>query len=211
MMHTRAFATLVFALAAAPLPAQVGRSAALLDPNVATEAELAAVPGFSPAIAKDALAARPFLRPAAFDAFLAGKGLTAEQRAAAYARVFLHLDLNDATDAEIELIPGVGARMLREFKEYRPYRGLAQFRREIGKYVNAAELDRLTGYVYVRMDLNAASDEDLRTIPGLGPRMLREFKEYRPYDGLPRFRKEIGKYVNEKEVARLERYVKIGN
>jgi len=37
--------------------------------------------------------------------------------------------------------------------------------------------------------------------------MLHEFKEYRPYDNIARFRREIGKYVNEKEVARLERYV----
>ena len=37
--------------------------------------------------------------------------------------------------------------------------------------------------------------------------MLREFKEYRPYKSIEQFRKEIGKYVNTKEVARLERYV----
>jgi len=39
--------------------------------------------------------------------------------------------------------------------------------------------------------------------------MVREFKEYRPYDNIEKFRKEIGKYVNQKEVARLERYVTI--
>jgi hypothetical protein len=37
--------------------------------------------------------------------------------------------------------------------------------------------------------------------------MLREFKEYRPYDSIEKFRKEIGKYVDTKEVARLERFV----
>jgi len=37
--------------------------------------------------------------------------------------------------------------------------------------------------------------------------MLREFKEYRPYTSIEQFRREIGKYVNAKEVARLERYV----
>jgi hypothetical protein len=40
--------------------------------------------------------------------------------------------------------------MLREFKEYRPYRGIEQFRREIGKYVNAAEVARLERYVEIR-------------------------------------------------------------
>jgi hypothetical protein len=40
--------------------------------------------------------------------------------------------------------------------------------------------------------------------------MLREFKEYRPYENMEKFRREIGKYVDSKEVARLERYVTIG-
>jgi hypothetical protein len=39
--------------------------------------------------------------------------------------------------------------------------------------------------------------------------MLREFKEYRPYENVERFRREIGKYVSPKEVARLERYVTV--
>jgi DNA uptake protein ComE-like DNA-binding protein len=61
--------------------------------------------------------------------------------------------------------------------------------------------------VFVPINLNTASDEDILSIPGMGPRMLHEFKEYRPYKAIEQFRKEIGKYVNEKEVARLERYV----
>jgi hypothetical protein len=37
--------------------------------------------------------------------------------------------------------------------------------------------------------------------------MLREFKEYRPYAALAQFHREIGKYVDDKELARLEQYV----
>jgi predicted DNA-binding helix-hairpin-helix protein len=99
--------------------------------------------------------------------------------------------------------------MLHEFKEYRPYRALAQFRREIGKYVDDKELARLEQYVFVPINLNTASDADILTIPGMGNRMLREFKEYRPYRSIEQFRREIGKYVNDKEVARFERYVTI--
>ena len=57
------------------------------------------------------------------------------------------------------------------------------------------------------INLNTASDEDILTIPGLGRRMLHEFKEYRPYRALAQFRREIGKYVDDDEVARFERYV----
>jgi hypothetical protein len=37
--------------------------------------------------------------------------------------------------------------------------------------------------------------------------MLHEFKEYRPYKSIEQFRREIGKYVDKTELARLERYV----
>jgi hypothetical protein len=37
--------------------------------------------------------------------------------------------------------------------------------------------------------------------------MVHEFEEYRPYTSIEQFRAEIGKYVDEKEVARLERYI----
>ncbi|HET7612973.1 MAG TPA: hypothetical protein VFK26_03525 [Gemmatimonadaceae bacterium] len=60
------------------------------------------------------------------------------------------IDLNTATDAQILAIPGMGPRMLREFKEYRPYTSMDQFRREIGKYVDKAELARLEQYVYIK-------------------------------------------------------------
>jgi radical SAM superfamily enzyme with C-terminal helix-hairpin-helix motif len=99
--------------------------------------------------------------------------------------------------------------MLHEFEEYRPYVGLAQFHREIDKYVDDQELARLEQYVFVPLDLNTASDADILTIPGVGPRMLHEFQEYRPYRSMEQFRREIGKYVDEKELSRLERYVTI--
>jgi radical SAM superfamily enzyme with C-terminal helix-hairpin-helix motif len=99
------------------------------------------------------------------------------------------------------------ARMAHEFEEYRPYTSLEQFRREIGKYVDENEVARLEQYVFVPMSLNTASSEDFMTIPGMTARMVHEFEEYRPYTSIEQFRREIGKYVDENEVARLESYV----
>jgi len=70
-------------------------------------------------------------------------------RSSAKALAIAPVNLNTATDEQILLIPGVGNRMLREFKEYRPYTALAQFHREIGKYVDNTELARLEQYVFV--------------------------------------------------------------
>jgi DNA uptake protein ComE-like DNA-binding protein len=123
--------------------------------------------------------------------------------------MFVQINLNTATNEEIQLIPRMGPRMLHEFLEYRPYKSLAVFHREIDKYVDDSELARLEQYVFVPIDLNTASDADILTIPGVGTRMLKEFKEYRPYKAMDQFRREIGKYVSKQEVARLERYVAI--
>jgi DNA uptake protein ComE-like DNA-binding protein len=119
----------------------------------------------------------------------------------------LPLNLNATTEDEILLVPGVGARMAHEFDEYKPYAHLAVFRREMGKYVDDEEVARLEQFVFVPIKLNTATDADILTIPGLGNRMLREFKEYRPYTSIAQFRREIGKYVDDDQVARLERYV----
>jgi DNA uptake protein ComE-like DNA-binding protein len=204
-LATLAVATVIVAPAAS---AQVGRNqSGVLDPNVATEQQLLALPGMNAAIVKSVLGQRPFLSMLQLDSLL-GKSLSKEQRTALYPKLFIAINLNTASRDEIMLVPGVGARMAHEFEEYRPYKGgLPQFRKEIGKYVTAEEVARFEQYVFVPINLNTASDADILSIPGLGQRMLHEFKEYRPYKSMEQFRKEIGKYVNEKEVARLERYV----
>jgi DNA uptake protein ComE-like DNA-binding protein len=61
----------------------------------------------------------------------------------------------------------------------------------------------------VPININTATDAEILKIPGVGPRMLREFKEYRPYTSIEQFRREIGKYVDKAEVARLEKYIVI--
>jgi DNA uptake protein ComE-like DNA-binding protein len=61
----------------------------------------------------------------------------------------------------------------------------------------------------VPININTATDAQILAIPGMGPRMLHEFKEYRPYTSIEQFRREIGKYVDKKEVARLEQYIVI--
>lgn len=200
---------LVFLLVAATAGAQVGKSVTIADANLIAEADLAKLPHMNATIAKALVGKRPFLSMTALDMFLQSQGLSRVQLNELYGRLFLHINLNTASDAEIQLIPNLGPRMLREFKEYRPYANLAVFHREIDKYVDDAELARLEQYVFVPIKLNTASDADLLTIPGLGPRMLGEFKEYRPYKAIEVFRREIGKYVGKEEVARLERYVTV--
>jgi len=60
----------------------------------------------------------------------------------------------------------------------------------------------------VKLNLNTLTGDDLlTTIPGFPNRMTREFLEYRPYASIQQFRREIGKYVGDAQVAEYEKYV----
>ena len=179
----------------------------LINPNLAGEPEMAAA-GVSAEVAAAVMAARPFMDMSAVDAALS-TAMDASAREALYASVWIPLNLNAATSEEILLVPGVGEKMAHEFEEYRPYAAMAEFRREMAKYVDDAEVERLAQFVFVPIDLNTATRVQILALPGVGERMAHEFEEYRPYTSMEQFRREMGKYVDEGEVARLERYVVI--
>lgn len=58
-----------------------------------------------------------------------------------------------------------------------------------------------------RVNLNTGTEEEFLAIPDVGDRMVHEFEEYRPYTSIQQFRREIGKYVDEDQVAAYEQYV----
>jgi len=193
---------------ALPAAAQVGTNGGVLNPNIAGEAEMAALPHIDATIARALVDGRPYLSALQLDAALREAGLDEAQRAEVYVRLFVPVNLVSASREELLLIPGTGPRMAHEFEEYRPWDGgMVRFRREIRKYVDDEEVARFEQYVFVPMDLNTATREDFLTIPGMGERMVGEFFEYRPYVNMEQFRREIGKYVDDHEVARLARYV----
>ena len=199
--------TLVVLCLATSGAAQVGPG--LADLNAMPEATLATMPGLTPTIATAFVAARPFATIVDANTFLVGQKVTPEQLTALYEKAFVHINLNTGTAPEILLIPRVAKRMTHEFEEYRPWVSMAQFDKEIGKYVDATEVNRLKQYVFIPLDLNTATDDQFKTIPNLAGNMLREFKEYRPWKTKAQFDKEIGKYVGEKETARLWRFMTI--
>ena len=62
--------------------------------------------------------------------------------------------------------------------------------------------------VLEKINLNDMTREQLlETIPDFGSRMVREFFEYQPYVSIQQFRREIGKYVDDEQVAFYESYI----
>ena len=97
--------------------------------------------------------------------------------------------------------------MTREFVEYRPWKTFAQFDKEIGKYVGQEATDKLKQYVFIPLNVNTASDQDLLTIPGMTPAMLARIKQGRPWSSKEQFEQQISKGADPKEAARLSRFL----
>lgn len=129
---------------------EVATQGTLLDPNTATREQLLAVPGVEGHVADAVIAGRPYADMRAVNKVLVAHVPDSVARKTVYEHVWKPIDLNTASDEEILLIPGVGRRMLHEFKEYRPYKIMDQFRREIGKYVDKNEVARLERYVTIK-------------------------------------------------------------
>ena len=173
----------------------------VLNANLATESDLVAL-GLSEEVVQQLLAARPFLSMADFNSII-----ESENTEELFKKIFVPFNLNTTEEKDFKMIPGVGDKMAHEFEEYRPYISISQFKREIGKYVDEEEVARYLDYVFVPVELNTSSEDDIKVLPGIGKKMTHEFLEYRPYKNLAQFRKEIGKYVDDKELTRLERLV----
>ena len=127
MILRRAFQVVIVALAAAsPALAQVGKSVTIVDANVATEKELAAMPHLAAATVKAIVDARPFASISDLDARLS-KSLSRPQLTELYGRLFVHLNLNTATREQILAHPehrsADGARV----RGVRPYRTSRSF------------------------------------------------------------------------------------
>ena len=128
---------------------------------------------------------------------------TSQTQSAAQARV----NLNTASEEELLTVPGVGPRVVKELLEYRPYTTKAQFEGELGKYLDAqAVADLEQNFTLGLVNLNTASEQELLTVPGVGPRVVKELLEYRPYTSWAQFERELGKYLEPSAVSDLEFY-----
>lgn len=112
-----------------------------------------------------------------------------------------------ATRDELMSVPGMDAATADAIIAGRPYANMTNVDRALAGRLNEEQREAVYRRVWKPIDLNTAKGEEILLIPGVGDRMRHEFEEYRPYRAIEQFRREIGKYVDDNEVARLERYV----
>lgn len=117
------------------------------------------------------------------------------------------LDANTATAEEIAALPHMDEVLADAVVGARPFATMGVLHEMLGADLDDAQLGELYVHLFVPINLNAATRNDILLIPGVDGRMAHEFEEYRPYTSMEQFRREIGKYVDEDEVDRLAAYV----
>ena len=186
MIHTRIPALLGATVLLATLAACGGGESGQTE----TASEAPAAPGAATAPAADTATAAPAApaAPAATGAFL---------------------DPDAATREQLLAVPGFDAALADAVIAGRPYADMTAVDRVLAGRLGEPQRDSVYTRLWKPLDLNSASREEILLVPGVGNRMAHEFEEYRPYRNIEQFRREIGKYVDADEVARLERYVTI--
>jgi DNA uptake protein ComE-like DNA-binding protein len=118
------------------------------------------------------------------------------------------VNINTASEADLlRAIPNLGSRMLHEFEEYRPYRSIQQFRKEIGKYVDQAQVAEYEKYIFVPIDENQSDAPTLQQIPGLDAAEAQELIAGRPYASRDAFLAKLAEKVSPEELAIARTYL----
>ena len=118
------------------------------------------------------------------------------------------VNLNTASEADLlRAIPGLGNRMVHEFEEYRPYKSIFQFRKEIGKYVDQAQVAEYEKYVFVPIDENQSDLPTLQQIPGLDATEAQALIAGRPYASREAFLAKLGEKLSADELAIAKTYL----
>jgi len=117
------------------------------------------------------------------------------------------LDANTATAAQLSTVSGVSPDAANAIAAGRPYASVVDLNAKLRETLPQDAAAAILAKVFVPINLNTARREEIELIPGMTSRMVGEFLEYRPYADMDEFNREIGKYVDEGEVARFRRYV----
>jgi hypothetical protein len=204
----------LLAVSANVADAQLGRQQGLVEPNVAADTVILALPHVTPVFLDALKKARPILSATVLDSVAAASSLSKAQRTTLYEKMFVHVDLNRGTDDELLLIPGMTPALVTAIKAGRPWKSFDQVHTELSKTVSHPDVARIEQYLFIPIELNTWTDPIMDSFASIGvgtPRWKREFAEYRPWTSMEQFDREISKYLRSRpqELKRLARYVYI--
>jgi competence protein ComEA len=120
------------------------------------------------------------------------------------------IDLNSATSAELQTLPGVGEATARKIIEARPHKDVTDL---AGAGVSASEIAKLKPLVEAKalpspVDVNIDTPEKLETLPGVGPALAKEIVASRPHAGYESIAKVKG--IGPEKLDALKGRLKFG-
>jgi DNA uptake protein ComE-like DNA-binding protein len=118
------------------------------------------------------------------------------------------LNLNEASETEIMTIPGMTKRMVHEFEEYRPYKSIQQFRKEMAKYVSPTVIADYEKYVYVPISENGSDAATLQQMPGLDAVEAEALIKARPYASPEAFIEKLSPMLTPEELTVAKTYIR---
>jgi competence protein ComEA len=141
------------------------------------------------------------------------------------------IDINEADEIDLQLLPGVGPGLAKRIVEKKPYRAVEELRRVPG--VGPETMERLRPHVQVGeapprvvrakphddapppqgkkkppdapIDLNRATPEELARLPGIGPTLAKRIVEGRPFASVAELRRVKG--IGAKTLEKLRPHV----
>ena len=130
-----------------------GRAFIHVNLNTGTREEFMLIPTSTSRWAHEFDEYRPWTSYAQFDKEI-GKYTTPRNDPAVLDKfkqyLFIPLDVNTASDADLLTIPGATSRTVSDLKANRPWKSKAQFEQEVGKSAGPKEAERLWRYVVIK-------------------------------------------------------------
>lgn len=117
------------------------------------------------------------------------------------------LDASTVSAEQLAGMDGISEELAAAIVAGQPYASISAFNEVLVGSVGEEAAATIRETLFVPVNLNTASEADIALIPGMTDKMEHEFLEYRPYADMDEFDREIGKYVDEAEVARFRQYV----
>jgi DNA uptake protein ComE-like DNA-binding protein len=137
------------------------------------------------------------------------------------------VDLNKATSAQLETLPGIGSAMAKKIIDGRPYKSVDDLAKA---GISAAEIRKINSLVTVGVatnttpvkdakpvmkttksalvDLNNATSSQLEGLPGIGPALAKKIAAARPYKSVNDLSKAG---ISSNEIHKIESLVTIGS
>jgi len=116
---------------------------------------------------------------------------------------------NKASIDDLAAIPGMNPAAAAAVINGRPFKTQSKMDAAIGEALDDEGRKSVYARVFIKVGLNKGAEEDYKLIPSTmsAEKLAREFEEYRPYESIEQFSREMSKYVSDEEVAYLARFV----